>query len=57
MIMGGDHVLKVVGLNPRTVYWIGIYLLWELQCLFDKYQNRAKKRPGMAHCFEKDCNL
>ena len=42
------HVPKVVGSNPRTVYWMDICLLQKLYCLFEKTKIN-KKRLGMAH--------
>ena len=44
---------KVVGSNPSVVYWMDIFSHWfvveKLYCLFEKTENKRKKRPGLAH--------
>ena len=44
---------KVVGSNPSVVYWMDIFSQWcvveKLYCLFEKTENKRKKRPGLAH--------
>ena len=52
------HVLKAVGLNPGAVYWMDmtffhIDLLQKLYCVFEKTENKTKKRPGLPHFFKK----
>ena len=45
VVMGKTPILKVMGSNPGTVYWMDIflkYLLQKLYCLFEKTENKRK---------------
>ena len=51
VVMGGDSVLKVVGLNPRTIYWMDIFshiFVVKIVVFVWKDENKRKK-PGLAH--------
>ena len=46
VVMGVTNVLKVMGSNPSTVYWMDIfhvYLLQKMLCLFDKTKINEKE--------------
>ena len=56
--MGGGSRLKVVGLDPGTVYWMEmaffhIHLLWELYCFFEKTDNKQKEAGVGPFFFKK----
>ena len=45
------HVLKVMGLNPGSVFWIDtvhINSLFKLYCYSEEKTKIEEKRPGMA---------
>ena len=51
------HVLKVVGSNPSTVYWMAIFHTYLLKFFLFEKTKIHKKWPEMAHFFKKCFNL